>query len=131
MEDQLLKILKSLKSISPDTEFLSRSRNLILSTSQKQTGGWFIFRGSVMQSIKLGAAMTLASALLFIILGGVSFFNVRNLSPVMLSSINEENIAAEADKLDFNIQLGQLEYDVTDEKEIGAKLDDLLKNISL
>ena len=84
-----------------------------------------------MQSIKLGAAMTLASALLFIILGGVSFFNVRNLSPVMLSSINEENIAAEADKLDFNIQLGQLEYDVTDEKEIGAKLDDLLKNISL
>lgn len=131
MEDQLLKILKSLKSITPDLEFLSRSRNLIVSTPQKQTSGWFIFRGNLMQSIKLGAAMTLASALLFIILGGVSFFNVRNLSPVMLSSINEENIAAEADKLDFNIQLGQLEYDVEDEKEIGAKLDDLLKNISL
>ena len=131
MEDQLIKILKSLKSITPDTEFLSRSRNLILSTPQKQASGWFIFRGNLMQSIKLGAAMTLASALLFIILGGVSFFNVRNLSPVMLSSINEENIAAEADKLDFNIQLGQLEYDVEDEKEIGAKLDDLLKNISL
>lgn len=131
MEEQILKFLKSLKSITPDSEFISRSRNLILSSPQKETTGWFAFRGRVLQSIKLGAAMTLASALLFIILGGVSFFNVRNLSPMMLSSINEENIAAEAEGLDFNIQLGQLEYKVEDEKEIGAKLDELLKNISL
>ncbi|MEK7641126.1 MAG: hypothetical protein AAB389_03985 [Patescibacteria group bacterium] len=130
MEDQLIKILKSLKSIVPDQEFISKSRNLILSAPQ-HTRGWFIFHGGVLQSIKMGAALTLASGLLFIVLGGISFFNVRNLSPVMLSSINSSNIEAEADSVDFHIQLGQAKYDVDSEKEIGAKIDELLNNLSL
>ena len=94
MEDQLAKILKSLKSIAPDEGFVSRSKNLITAAPQ-HSAGWFVFRGSVLQSIKMGAALTLASGLMFVVLGGISFFNVRNLSPVMLSSVNKENIEAD------------------------------------
>ncbi|MDO8467291.1 MAG: hypothetical protein Q7S83_04100 [bacterium] len=130
MEDQLIKILKSLKSITPDEGFISRSKNLVTAASQ-HSAGWFIFRGSVLQSIKMGAALTLASGLLFIVLGGISFFNIRNLSPVMLSSVNKENIEAEAENLDFQIQLGQVKYDVDSEKAIGAQIDAVLKNLSL
>lgn len=130
MEEQLSKILKSLKSVAPDEGFISRSRNLITSAPQ-YSAGWFIFRGSVLQSIKMGAALTLASGMLFIVLGGISFFNVRNLSPVMLSSVNKENLEAEAENLDFQIQLGQLKYDVDSEKEIGARIDEVLQNLSL
>lgn len=130
MEDQLVKILKSLKSITPDEGFLSRSKNLITAAPQ-YSAGWFVFRGSVLQSIKMGAALTLASGLLFIVLGGISFFNIRNLSPVMLSSVNKENIEAEADDLDFHIQLGQAKYDVDSEKAIGAQIDEVLKNLTL
>ncbi len=130
MEDQLIKFLKSFKSIVPDEGFVSRSRKLVLA-SEQHSRGWFIFRGGIMESLKLGAALTLASALLFIVLGGVSYFNVRNLSPVMLSSVNQSNIQTEADNLDFHIQLGEIKYDVNADKEVGAKIDELLKNLSL
>lgn len=130
MEDQLIKILKSFKSITPDEGFIARSKNLLTAAPQ-HSAGWFVFRGSVLQSIKMGAALTLASGLLFIVLGGISFFNIRNLSPVMLSSVNKENIEAEAESLDFHIQLGQAKYDVDSEKAIGARIDEVLKNLSL
>ncbi len=130
MEDQLIKFLKSLRSIVPDEGFVSRSRNLVTSAPQ-HSAGWFVFRGSVLQSIKLGAALTLASGLLFIVLGGVSFFNIRNLSPVMLSSINQKNIQAEADNVGFQIQVGQAKYDINSDKEVGVKIDELLKDLSL
>lgn len=130
MEDQLKNILKSLKSVAPDEGFVSRSRDL-LNTAPQHGRGWFVFRGPVLQSIKFGMAVSLASGLLFIILGGVSFFNIQNLSPVMLSSINKANIQSEADKLDFQVQLGKAEYDIESDKEVGVKIDELLKDLSL
>lgn len=130
MEDKLNQILKSLKSIAPEEGFVSRSRALLDSASQHGRG-WFVFRGPILQSIKLGMAVSLASGLLFIVLGGVSFFNIRNLSPVMLSSINKANIQSEADNMDFQVQLGEAKYDVNADKAVGLKIDALLKDLSL
>lgn len=129
MEEQLIKILKALKLIKPEEGFVQRSRGIILSSPQKQ--GLFGFRSNIFESFKLAAAITLASALLFVFLGGLSYFNVKNLSPVLLTSLNDENLKAEEQKLDFQIQLGQVTYDLGSEKEIGAKIDELLNNLSL
>lgn len=130
MEEQLIKILKALKLIKPEEGFVQRSRGIILSSPQLRRS-LFGFRSNIFESFKLAAAITLASALLFVFLGGLSYFNVKNLSPVLLTSLNDENLKAEEQKLDFQIQLGQVTYDLGSEKEIGAKIDELLNNLSL
>lgn len=130
MEEQLVKILKQLKLIRPDEGFVKHSRQNILSSPQLRKG-IFGFRSNIFESFKLATAIALASALLFVFLGGLSYFNVKNLTPVLLTSLNDENLKAEEAKLDLQIQLGEVTYDLGSEKEIGAKIDELLKNLSL
>lgn len=130
MEEQLVKILKQFKLIRPDEGFIKYSRQNILSSPQLRKG-ILGFRSNVFESFKLATAIALASALLFVFLGGLSYFNVKNLTPVLLTSLNDENLKAEEAKLDLQIQLGELTYDLGQEKEIGAKIDELLKNLSL
>lgn len=126
MEDRLIQKLKELKSIKPEEGFIQRSRNLILSAPQK-----FGFRFTFFENLKLASAISLASALIFVIFGGLSLLNVKNLSPVLLTGANEDNLKAEVESLDIQIQLGEVAYDLGDEKEIGAKLDDLINGTSL
>lgn len=132
MEEGLNKILKELKAIKPDEGFVQRSRHLILSSPQEKRG-LFNFKLNLFEGVKLATAITLASAMLFVFFGGLSYFNVKNLSPVTLSSLNADNLKAEAEKLDFQIQLGQANYNLGSEsdKEIGAKIDEILKDLSL
>lgn len=130
MEDQLMKILKSFKSIIPEQGYVERSKKVIISHQQnaaRPAFGW----SNVLESFKLGAALTLASGLLFIVLGGLSMFNIRNMAPVLLTSVNDENISVEASNLDFQIQLGEAAYHFDSDKEVGAKIDELLNNLSL
>ncbi len=130
MEEGLIKILKQLKAIMPDEGFVKRSRQIILASPQIRRGFMGLKIG-IFESIKLASALTLASALLFVALGGLSFFNVKNLSPMILSSLNDENLKAEEQKLDFQIQLGEVTYNLGEDKEIGARIDELLKDLSL
>ena len=126
MEEPIIKSLKSFKSLKPDDGFVRRSRDLILASEQNQAPGFNIF-----ESFKLAGALVLASVLLFVALSGLSEFNLQNLSPAMLSSLNGEGIKAQESPADFHIQIGQVQYDLGDEKEIGAKIDKLLKDLSL
>lgn len=130
MEEELIKILKGMKTIKPDDGLIKRSRHLILSSPQMKRS----FLGltlNILESFKLATALTLATALVFVLLGGLSYLNIKNLSPITLSSLNAENLKAEEQKLDFQIQLGQANYNLGSEKEIGAKIDEILKNLSL
>jgi|SRR3989344_5829149 len=126
MENRIIQKLKELKSIRPEEGFIRRSRDLILSVPQK-----YGFRFNFFENLKLASAITLASALIFIFLGGLSLLNVKNLSPVLLTGANEDNLKAEVESLNIQIQLGEVAYDLGDEKEIGAKLDDLINDTSL
>lgn len=127
MEERLVKILKELKNIIPEEGFIKHSRNIVLSSPQLKRS----LKVSFFESFKLATALSLASVLLFILVGGLSLLNVKNLSPVILTSLNDESLKAEEEKLDFQIQLGQISYPVGEDKEIGAKVDELLKNLSL
>jgi hypothetical protein len=121
MEEPIIKSLKSFQSVKPDEGFVRRSRDIILASEQNSARGFNIF-----ESLKLAAALTMASALLFIAVGGASYFNLGTISPGTLSSLQ-----AERQDVDFHIQLGQAEYDLEDEKTIGARIDEFLKKLSL
>lgn len=131
MEDQIIKILKSFKSIGPDEGFVKRSRQLILSAPQKIKNTFFFSsKASFLESFKLATTVALAGALLFIILGGVSVFNAKitNFQP-MFTDLDSKNLkSAESG---FDIKLGQITYDLDSEKDIGAKIDEALDSLSL
>ena len=114
--DRLEQILKSLKSIKPDEGFISRSRQMIFASAQKPRFGL-----SVLESFKLAAALALASVLLFVALGGLSY--VQGNAPALMTHENGNP--------DFQIQLGQLEYNLGNDVEVGVKVEELLKNLSL
>lgn len=108
--------------MKPDDGFVRRSRDLILASEQNQTPGFSFF-----EAFKLAGALTLASVLLFVALGGFTGFNLQSLSPGMLSSLDK----AQEQPAGFHIQIGQVQYDLGDDKEVGAKIDELIKNLSL
>lgn len=130
MEEQLIKFLKQLKLIEPSEEFIKRSRPTILSAPQLNRS-IFSFKSNIFEGFRLAAALTLGSALLFVFLGGVSYLNMNNGTPGLLTDANEESLRAEEEKSDFQIELSQVNYDLDAEKGIGARIDEFLKNLSL
>ncbi len=128
MEQKLLEILKALKILQPDKGFLERSKNLILSVPQKQFPG--LVRG-ILDSLKLSAALTLASLLLFVVIGGFSYLNLQKISPAAVSLINEAKLKSEASNLDFQIRLGEVSYYLESDQTIGAEIDKLLDELTL
>ena len=121
MEEGLIKILKELKAIKPDEGFVKRSRQMILSAPQRKQNLLGI-RINIFESFKLGAALTLASALLFIVFAGVSYLN--NSGPALLADQHKAG-----NQSDFYIQLGEARYDLNKDKELGAKIEKLLEEL--
>ncbi len=128
MEQKILQILKALKILQPEKGFLERSRNLIMSAPQKQFPG--LVRG-VLDSLKLSMALSLASLLLFVVIGGFSYLNLQKISPGAVSLINEAKLRSEASSLDFQIQLGEVKYYLESDEAIGAEIDKLLDELTL
>ncbi len=129
MEERLIKVLKSLKLVSPDDGFIHRSRQILFASEQKPAPARFVF--SFSESFRLAAALAMASILLFIALGGLSYLHLGNLSPSLLTKAGGENLKSEMENLNFQIQLGQAKYDLGNEKSVGLDIDELLKNLSL
>lgn len=119
MEDQLIKSLKTLKTLKPEEGFVKKSRHIVLSAPQKQ---WTL--GTVLESFKLATALTLASALLFLAFGGISFLNGAKNAAGLLADQKE----AIPHPKDFYIQLGEVRYDLNSDKELGAKIEKLLES---
>ncbi|TSC89558.1 MAG: hypothetical protein G01um10143_48 [Parcubacteria group bacterium Gr01-1014_3] len=128
MEEKILQLLKSLKILQPEKGFLERSKNLIISAPQKQFPG--LVRG-VLDSLKLSMALSLASLLLFVVIGGFSYLNLQKVSPGAVSLINEAKLRSEASNLDFQIQLGEVKYYLESDEAIGAEIDKLLDELTL
>lgn len=122
MEDQLVKKLKDLKSIKPEDGFVNRSRQLILSSQQHPAR----FGLSLFENLKLATALVLASALAFLTLGGISYMQFKNSQSLMA-----KNQSKDANHPGFQIQLGQAKYNLGKDSGLGAKIDELLKNLSL
>lgn len=120
MENQLSKIFKEFKNIQPDAGFIKRSR-LALAHLPPQKQSDPIRRGvmEALESFKFAAAITFASLMLFLIVGGVSYFKFKN-APGILGSIQEQDLISESE---FSIKLGDAKYFEQSAEQVAAALN--------
>ena len=124
-EDKIIQSLKSLKAVEPSVDFSHRSKGVILATpkinhhlSTLKTGFW--------ESLKFSAALSFASILIFVIVGGASY--VKNLAPAVLTGLEDNNLLSEASAVDFQIKLSEIKYYEEAAKEVTALLNEVSKN---
>lgn len=118
MEEGLIKILKSLKLIKPDEGFVSHSRQSIIGLDGRP------IRVGILESLKLAAALTLASVLVLVFASGIS-------APSVLTNLNQKNLETEIKNLDFQIKLGEVSYYIETEKELSVQIDKIINDLSL
>ena len=100
--------IKQLKKIGPSREYKAHSLRLILSSPQNIGNGFSI---RFFEILKFGAALSLTGLLITIsVSDSFSRFNAKLLSPVLLSSLDEEKIQKEAGQVDIKINIGEAKY---------------------
>jgi len=104
---KLSDILKQFKYIEPDAEFSVRSRTEILLSPQAAPRTWrSVF--TVLHMVETGAAVALAGFFIFILAG--SFSPTRSIAPIQYAVIDPAGLHAEAQAIDMQIQLTDVEY---------------------
>jgi hypothetical protein len=102
-------ILKQFKNIQPDTEYAEKSKRALLAAPQTMAvreRGIMLF----LHSLETSAALVLAG--FFILLATGSFSGNKYLTPVQYSVIDPNGLHAEAQAIDIQIQLANLDYSV-------------------
>ena len=104
---KLFDILKQFKNIEPDAEFSKRLRTEILLSPQPERRtlrGVFTF----LHMLETGTAVALVGFFIFMLAG--SFSPTRSVSPIQYSVIDPAGLYAEAQAIDMQIQLADIEY---------------------
>src|SRR5271170_6443861 len=104
----IFEILKKFKNIEPDQHFTEKSKLIILATPQKSPAlAWQGLR-VVFRVLETGAAVVLAGFFLLLVTGG--FQGSRYLAPVQYSVIDPQGLHAEAQAVDMQIELANVNY---------------------
>jgi hypothetical protein len=104
---KLFDTLKQFKNIEPDAEFSQHSRTEILLSPQNERRtirGVFAF----LHVLETGAAVVLAGFFILILTG--SFSPTSSIAPIQYSVIDPQGLRAEAQAIDMQIQLADIEY---------------------
>lgn len=119
----IYELLKQLNKIEPDKNYSLISKNKILGESLEQKNVFIkpVFKFGFLRQLTFSAVFGLA--LLFIILAMSSLF--KNFYP-NFSALNAGAIKAEADAIDFQIQLSKVVYNMPPKES----LDKLISNVS-
>jgi hypothetical protein len=118
--------IKQLKMIGPSREYKAKSLRLILSSPQNAENGFSI---RFFEILKFSAALSLTGILIMIsVSDSFSTFNARLLSPVLLSSLDEQKIANEAGQVDIKITIAEAKYYNDSTKKVAVALDETAKN---
>lgn len=125
-KNKLIQILKYFQKIKPDKDFAARSRRDVL-LSQKIDHRISVIKTGLLNSFKFSGALMLASLMIFVIFGGLTFFNIKNLSPVMLTSFNDNKLMAESGKVEIEIKLKEVEYYERSAREVATLLNEIIK----
>jgi hypothetical protein len=104
----LLELLKQFKTIQPDPAFKEQSKRAVLATMPRMpvARGWSAQR-SIWKIIETGAAVALTGFFVLLITGSLSG---SGFSPVQYSAIDPQSLHAEAQAIDIQIQLANLNY---------------------
>ncbi len=104
---KLSEILKQFKQIEPGAEYSEHSRTEILLSPQVAPRTWrSVF--TVLHMIETGAAVAIAGFFIFILAG--SFSPTRSIAPIQYAVIDPAGLHAEAQAIDMQIQLADVEY---------------------
>jgi len=111
--------LKQLKAIQPNAEFVQHSRKLLLLEKPVSR-----LRLNFFEQLKMSGALVLASLLLFVLAGSVSYLagGKNKLANLKLNS-------AEADSPELNIRLQEMKYFEELNKEI-EKIENAIENLT-
>ena len=108
----LLNTLKKFKNIKPDKNYAASSRSLILNAGREaKFNVWRL----ILRNVELGATFALAGILILLMLGGFSPW--ENIVPLQISNLDPSGLKAEANAIDIQIQLMNLNYG----EALGAK----------
>ena len=100
------KILKNLRKIEPNQEYVKNSRLVILNTPQTMTREWSLF-SYLFTKRKIATVVSLAAVLAVFALGGV----FGNGSSNSLPGLDSISLRAEAQAIDIQIKLAGLVYE--------------------
>jgi hypothetical protein len=123
-EEELIQILKAGKSVAPRRELRERFLQSLEATPQKRATLREIIWREFAENLKFGAALGLATFLLFIAFGSVTWWSDFVRTPGG-SGLSERELLTEAAKLDFEIQLGEAQYYTDSAREIAVILDEI------
>lgn len=98
-------ILKQFKNIEPDAAYSAHSKRSILALEPKTHERWSL-RRTILTVIETGAAVALTVFFVFVVLGGFG----SKLAPVQYAAIDPASLHAEAQAIDMQIRLAQLNY---------------------
>lgn len=101
----IFKNLQSLKAIEPRKDFTIKSRSLILGEDRPMVATIW---GIILKNVEMGASLALVGLLIFMILGGFSAWNF--FAPLRISNLDPASLKAEAQAVDIQIQLTNLNY---------------------
>lgn len=118
--------IKQLKKIEPSQDYKAKSLRLILSSPQNiQNPVTFRF----FEVLKFSAALGLTGLLIIIsVSDSFSRFNARLFSPVLLSSLDQQNIENEAKQVDIKITIAEAKYYNDSTNKVAVALDETAKN---
>src|SRR3989344_3871601 len=97
----ILRTLKQLKKIEPDSGYTRRSRSMIVEspvTEQPLWSPWLV----LVHGLEFGSAIALTGVFLILVLGGVSLW--KNLSPYKLTSLDPAALQAEPEAVKEEVQ---------------------------
>lgn len=129
IEDIILqKLLSPLSRITPDMAYMTRSKTMIALRSQEApTEPLRVrFMSRIFESMTLTAGLALASLLVVIALGSISYINGSR-SGQVAASFNNDSLALETKSADFNFQIQDIGYFDESAKQVTMALDKISK----
>ena len=118
--------IKQLKSIEPSEDYKSQSLRVILSAPQKAENKFGL---NIWDVIKYSTAMGLTGVLIMFFLSDAFFsLNAKILSPILLSSLSEENIKNEASEVGIKISISEAKYYNDSVNKVAVALNETAKN---
>ena|SRR3989338_3246618 len=122
MEEEIFKLFKNKHEIKPDSEFLNRSKRLILMSHQNNQNIMRKFKNEFSNNLNLVLGLSLTVVVALITVGGFIYLNTSNGG---LAETFNGNFKKEAEAVDFQIQLKEVKYFSDSAKEIAALLHEI------
>ncbi len=128
LEQKLTTYFARFKSLTPSAEFVAKSKTSIVFSKQESPVTMNLWR-SVRESFTSAGALALASLLLVVVVGGISYVG-KNAGSVATSAGNDPEAVAllhEASQLTASVQIKEVDRFTQSAESVAVALDKLSK----